>query len=293
MREPGMGSPALVDVLRLRRASAYGAGPGLDQAVDVCRRLATFGIASAIGYSARTSESPREVADVHLESFDRLAAEGLDCYVSVKLSAMRFDANLFSELEDSAARSRRRLHIDALQPDTADATLALLEHASRLGSIGTTLPGRWRRSLDDCSRAIHLGLRVRIVKGHWTDKIGGSLDPTDGFLGVVDRLAGYTGGVAVATHNVKLLRESLRRLTASGTPAEAELFLGMPFRGPAAAARQFGVPIRVYVPYGNAWPGYGLKELLTHPATGWWLIQDLLFGQNKTWRSIRHSREEP
>jgi proline dehydrogenase len=288
-----MGSPAFVDALRLRRASVYGAGPGLDQALDVCRRLATFRIASTIGYSARPNDSPRVVTDIHLEAFDRLAAEDLDCYVSVKLSALQFDASLFSELVSAAAKSGRRLHLDALQPDTAATTLVLLEEAFKGASLGTTLPGRWRRSLEDSSRAVQIGLNLRVVKGQWTDRVGGSVDPTRGFLDVIDSLCGYQGGVAVATHDVKLLRESLDRLTISGTPCEVELFLGMPFSGPAKAARQYRVPIRIYVPYGNAWPGYGLKDLLTRPATGWWLIQDLLFGENKMWRSIRSSREEP
>jgi proline dehydrogenase len=290
MESTRLGSPALLDLLRLRRASAYGAGPGLDQALDVCRRLAADGIASAIGYSASPGESARAVADVHLAAFDRLAAEGLDCYVSVKVTSLEFNAALLAELTTAAAQSGRRLHVDAMRPETADPTMLLLENAPHPGPLGTTLPGRWRRTLEDCSRAIELGLSLRVVKGHWADDLGGSVDPTRGFLEVVDRLSGYEGGVAVATHNVRLLRESLRRLTMSGTQCEAELFLGMPFRGPAMAAREFGVPVRVYVPYGDAWASYGLRDLVGHPATAWWLVQDLLFGREKTWRSIRRSR---
>jgi proline dehydrogenase len=293
LKTEGTGSPALLDVIRLRRASTYGAGPGLDQAIDVCRRLAAYGIASVIGYSPSPGEPARVVTDVHLAAFDRLSAEGLDCYVSVKLSGIGFDAALFAELTAAAARSGRRLHADALKAETADATLRLLEGAPRPGPFGTTLPGRWRRSLADSSRAVGLGLSLRVVKGHWADDLGGSVDPAKGFLDVVDQLCGYQGGVAVATHNVRLLRDSLRRLTASGTPCEAELLLGLPFRGPATAAERFGVPVRVYVPYGDAWPGYGVRDLVGHPTTAWWLVQDLLFGKDKTWRSIRRSRPKP
>lgn len=290
MESPRTGSSAVLDVLRLRRASAYGAGPGLDRALDVCRRLAEYGIASTIGYSAYGGESARAVADVHLAAFERLATTDWDCYVSVKLSGIGFDASLFAELAVAAQRSGRRLHVDALAPEKADETWLLLEDARQLGPLGTTLPGRWRRSHDECSRAVGMGVSVRIVKGHWPDDLGGSVDPGEGFLEVVNRLRGYQGGVAVATHNVKLLRESLRRLTESGTPCQAELLLGMPFRGPALAAGQLGVPIRVYVPYGDAWPDYGIRDLASHPATVWWLLQDLLLGQDKIWRSIQQSR---
>jgi proline dehydrogenase len=280
----------VLDVLRLRRASAYGAGRGLDEVLTFSQRLATYGIASAIGYSAFSHESARAVTDIHLGAFERLSAEDLDGYVAVKLSGLGFDGKLFAELAAAATRSGRRLHIDALRADTADPTLRLLEDVPGSAALGATLPGRWRRSLGDASRLMQLGLSIRIVKGHWADDLHGSLDPAEGFLGVVEMLCGYQGGVAVATHDVRLLREALRRLTSSGTPCQAELLLGLPFPGPATVAGQFGVPIRVYVPYGDAWPGYGLRDLAGHPATAWWLVQDLLQGKDKIWRSIERSR---
>jgi proline dehydrogenase len=250
--------------------------------------LRAFAVASTLGYAAHPGETPRAVADVHLAAFERLSIEDLDCYVSVKLSALGFDPALFGELAVAAERSGRRLHVDALRPETADPTLRILVDTRIPAPLGTTLPGRWRRSVADASRAMDLGLAVRVVKGHWDDP-SGSVEPRQGFLEVVDRLRGHSGGVAVATHDVKLLNAALGRLTSSGTPCTAELFLGMPFRGPAAAARSFGVAVRVYVPYGDAWPGYGIPDLVRHPRTIWWLAQDLLLGKDKMWRGIRRS----
>ena len=290
MSHTGTGSSQLVELFRLRRAATYGAGPSLDQALEVCRRLAAYGLASTIGYAASPGESPRAVADVHHAAFDRIAAEDLDCYVSVKMPGIAFDPTLFAELARAATTSGRRLHADAMRPETTDAIAHLLETAPPGTPLGATLPGRWCRSLEDGSRAVALGHSLRIVKGHWPDDVGGSVDPAAGFLAVLDSVLGHAGGVAVATHNVSLLRESLRRLDASGTACEAELLLGMPFRRPALVAAEFRVPVRVYVPYGDAWPGYGVKDLLGHPATVWWLMQDLLLGREKTWRSIRRSR---
>jgi hypothetical protein len=50
------------------------------------------------------------------------------------------------------------------------------------------------------------------------------------------------------------------------------------------------VPIRVYVPYGRAAAPYGVADVRANPAVAWWLIQDLLLGKDKTWRSLRRSR---
>jgi proline dehydrogenase len=272
--------------------SAYVAGPSLDDALAVSRRLAGSGLAGTVGYMAGRDEPPRAAADVHLGAFARLRDEGRDCQVSVKLSALRFDAGLLGELAEAAARSSRPLHIDALGPETVDTTWQLLEGAPRGGAIGTTLPGRWARSVDDAARVRELGLRVRVVKGQWADADGRDGHASQGFLRVVDALCGHAGGVAVATHDVDLLSASLQRLLAAGSPCWAELFFGMPFRDPALVARRLGVPVRVYVPYGHAGAPYEVTDVAGRPAIAWWLLQDLLLGREKTWGSIRRSHAQ-
>jgi proline dehydrogenase len=276
---------SLIDPLRQRRASAYSAGPTLDAALALCRRLEREGLACTLGYTAMPGESARSVADAHLAAFEQLAGAGLDGHVSVKLSTLEFDPSLFAELDGAAAQTGCALHIDALAPETVDATWRLVEDAPRAGRIGTTLPGAWPRSVNDTAHAARLGLRVRVVKGQWT----GATDGGEGFRRVVARLRGHQDGVGVATHDVALLESSLHRLTAAGTSCTAELFLGLPFRGPTATARRLGVPIRVYVPYGRAAAPYGIADVRRNPAVAWWLIQDLLLGKDKTWRSLRRS----
>jgi proline dehydrogenase len=277
--------------LRRRCAAAYGAGHGLDEAIDICRRLVEQDLACTLGYGATPRQDARAVADAHLAAFERLSAEGLDGQVSVKLSALHFDGALLAELDAAAARSGRPLHVDALAPETVPATWRLVEGAPRSGRLGITLPGRWARSAGDASLARRLGLRVRIVKGQWAaGGAAGAIDPTHGFLQVVDRLRGHTEVVGVATHDIDLLAGSLDRLTASGTPCAAELFFGLPFCAQLLTARRYEVPIRVYVPYGDWGSPYGLAHLATRPVAGWWLLQDLLLGKDKTWRSIRRSQ---
>jgi proline dehydrogenase len=279
-----------LEPIRRRRAAAYGAGPAIDDALDAARRLARHGIASTVGYSAAPGEKGRAAADVQLAAFDRLSAGDLDCYVSVKLSEVGFDAGLFAEFDAAAARSGRRLHLDALAPETADTVWRLLEGASRVGALGVSFPGRWPRSADDASRAADLGLAVRVVKGQWAYGANGDVDPGEGFLRVVDRLCGHTGGVAVATHDVTLLTEALRRLSAAGTPCEVELLYGLPFRAPAVAAWARRIPVRLYVPYGDVGATYGIAALKRNPTAAWWLVQDLLLGKEKTWWSVNRSQ---
>jgi len=287
---PRGGGAGWADALRRRRAAAYHAGAGLDDALVACRRLAAERIPVAVGYSAAPEEGARAAADVHLAAFAALDAEGIDGYVSIKLSELAFDPSLLGELDAAAARTQRRLHIDALAPETVDDTWRLLERIPRAGALGMSFPGRWRRSADDAARAAELGCAVRIVKGQWAHGADGDVDPAEGFLRIVDRLRGHRGGVAVGTHDVALLTEAVRRLTMSGTPCEVELLYGLPFSAPAIAARKLGVTARLYVPYGDVGATYGIADLGRRPVTAWWLVQDLLLGKDKTWQSIRRSR---
>lgn len=227
--------------------------------------------------------------DAHISALEALAREDADCYVSVKLPPLGFDPQAFAELVAAAAASRRRLHADAVAPDLADATWRLLAGSAGAAPLGTTLAGRWRRSPHDVDRAGELGLAVRVVKGQWPDVGGDREDPARGFLRIVDRLADHPGMVAVATHDVPLLEEALSRLLSAGRSCEVELFYGLPFRGPALAARRLSVPVRMYVPYGDTGTPYRRDVLASRPSAALWIAQDLLYGEEKTWRSIRQA----
>jgi len=82
------------------------------------------------------------------------------------------------------------------------------------------------------------------------------VDPFEGFLKVIERLAGRARHVSVATHDPKLVRAGASALLARGTPCELELLYGLPvgavLRLPGNSVCRFGV----YLPYGHAWLPY-------------------------------------
>jgi proline dehydrogenase len=73
-----------------------------------------------------------------------------------------------------------------------------------------------------------------------------------------------------------LAREALRRLRAAGTSCELEVMHGYPRRRLRELAQEFGVPIRVYVPYGRAWLPYRVRSVPGNPRVLVWLLRDLL-----------------
>jgi proline dehydrogenase len=263
-----------------RTARAYVAGPTIEDALRVCRWLSERSLATTIGFWDGEEDPPDEVTARYLEVLNAIAAEKLDSYASIKASSIGYDWDLLVGILDRSRESNIGVHFDSIGPQTADETFGLIERASaRHSLIGCTLPSRWVRSVDDAQRAVDLQVRVRVVKGQWADPDAPNLDPRVTYLEIIDRLSGRAPSVAVATHDVFLARESLKRLLASSTRCEVELLFGLPVRPALALALELRVPARLYVPYGEAYLPYTLSQARRRPRTVWWILRDTLLGR--------------
>ena len=265
--------------LASRAARSYVVGPNLADAIRVSQRLAAQGERATICYWNLPADNPRQVAAAYLEAVEAIAALRLDAYLSIKAPAIGFDHTLLAPLSTVARRHHICLHFDSLAPQVADRTFELVDQLLREGvGLGCTLPTRWRRSLRDAAWCIERGLFVRVVKGQWadTDQPEASVQQLrQGYLAVVDQLAGRARGVRVATHDASLAEEACRRLLSAKTPCEQELLYGLPMGPARRVAMAARVPVRQYLPYGHGWVPYCLSQLARQPRLGWWLLRDL------------------
>jgi proline dehydrogenase len=265
-----------------RAARAYLAGPALADALHAADRIAGRGYGIAIGFWNPDEADPREVAVEGLAAVDAMRARGHGWHLSIKAPALGYSLALVQQIAVAHADGARPLHFDSHECEAAEATLALAAAAQQVHpDVGVTIPGRWRRSGADAELAAEQGLRVRVVKGQYADPGAPRRDLSEGFLAVVDRLAGRARHVSVATHDERLAAEAVARLSAAGTPHDFELLLGMPVRRVAAIARVARVPVRMYVPYGEASLRYGLPHLARDPRHVGWLARDLLLGRRE------------
>lgn len=293
----------------------FGRGSKLSHAIKSSARHAAAGRNSTIGYFNAESEAPRAVADASLAALaamtgpEAVAPANGRSYLSIKVPALGFDPSLVAEIVDKAAVAGIGVHFDSHSPAEADDTFRAIAGArqriSQLPSraaapegggpaaweLGCTLPGRWLRSRDDVERAVEGRWRVRVVKGQWADPSSGAIDPRQGFLAVIDRLAGRACQVAVASHDPPLAREALHRLRRAGTPCELELLLGLPMQGALKVAREVGAPVRIYIPFGVSWIPYALAYVQKNPHVAWWAIRDAAIGRYVTVPSL--SAPEP
>lgn len=269
----------LKNLLTTSASLVYVAGPELKDAIRVCDSFAQQDIASTIGYWDQSNEDPQLVKNAYLKTLDAIERNGLASYLSIKAPALGFSNALLTEVIYRSCEVDVGIHFDSLHSEAADQTFELIAKAvQNHHQVGCTLPGRWRRSLQDARLAANLGVNIRVVKGQWQDPDHPDIDLREGYLSVIDQLAGKAKHVAVATHDPPLARKALHCLQKAGTSCELELLFGLPVNAVMQVARDMDVRIRVYVPYGTAYLPYTLSQVRKKPHILLWFMNDLMHG---------------
>jgi proline dehydrogenase len=265
----------------LETAGAYAARPyitgaRLEDALPACKSLQAHDYRSTICFWDGENDTAEAIVSHYDATILGVAELNLDCYVSVKSWPLRHSLDHFRHFSLEAKSGGVKLHFDSASTDDQEKVLQLIRELLPIsGTLGYTLPGRWHRSLADAELAVERGLEVRVVKGQWADP-SQHIDPSEGFLRVIERLAGRANHVSVATHDPKVARAALAALLARGTACELELLYGLPVRAVLPIAKEAGVPVRVYLPYGHAWLPYVVNRLRKEPRIALRLLRDLV-----------------
>lgn len=257
---------------RARRAAGrYVAGESFADARRVAEKLAADGVATSIdqfGELVDDRAHARSVANDYVEMAGELAGLPPSSWLAVDPSHLGLDidgracADHLAEIA-GALPPGRRLQVGAEDWTRADAIMeCLLDVAGRgyAHRLGATIQANLRRSTDDLDRLADAGLHIRLVKGAYVDAISRAWpygEETDlAYLRLAHRLAERGADFALATHD-GVLRESL--LAALG-PVQIEQLLGVrPEVTDQLVAR--GVPVRVYLPYGDRWFRYWMRRV--------------------------------
>jgi proline dehydrogenase len=255
----------------------YVAGSTAGDAASICKKVAAkYGWRSTMAFWNAREDSPELVATRYRQALRAIVSEDLDSHLAIRASSLDYDMEWLGEILDLAREHGVLLHFDSQHPEAATPSLSLLERAVQLyPKLRYTLPARWRRSTADASRLIDLGIGVRVVKGQWPDPDDPGRDPRAGFLELIETLAGRAAHVGIGIHDASLARASLARLQRSGTRCELEQLYGLP-----AIARDIagplGVPVRLYVPYGNGAMPYALSQIAKEPRIAAWFVRDMV-----------------
>lgn len=281
--------PAVPKPVVQRLSSRYIAGPTIDDAIRVVKRLNAKGklaTVDVLGEEISSADEARALAGQYHDVLARIDEEHLDANVSVKLTGfgLELDADLCREnLEaivlDAAARGNF-VRIDMEDSTTTDRTLALYRELRRAGheNVGVVLQSYLRRTVDDLDGLAN----VRLCKGIYVEPPEIAYREYDAvranFVRCLEALVAQGSYVGIATHDEHLIVEALRIVSAAGLARdryEFQMLLGVrPDRADELVAQ--GHTLRVYVPYGTQWYEYSVRRLQENPKIAGYVAGDTM-----------------
>jgi proline dehydrogenase len=249
--------------------------PGAHSISRTIDRLSQQGYLATAGYFQSDSDAPDAVLAANLALIDHVRQPTFPFYLSVKAPPLAFDEGRLSQIARAAAEKGMTMLFDSHSPAQADSTLRLTGSLlARFPGTGCVLPARWRRSAADADHLCGSSASIRIVKGEWADDVDDPQDIASAYINLVERIAGRTAPVAVATHDPALAEQALSILVKAGTPCSLEQLRGLPRRRTTAIARALNVPVRIYLPFGPGWWPYAVDKALARPYLLKWMLSD-------------------
>jgi len=251
-----------------RLARPYVAGTRLEDALACARRLAAEGLASSIDFFGESVSDPIEadrVADDYVALARTLDQAPENTFLSIDLSHIGLDQP-GEAVERRLARiaaalpQGRRIQVGAEEERRADRILAaVLVVARGGGAVSATIQANLERSRGDAHRLAEGSVPIRLVKGAYVE------DPrvarpwgeaTDlAYLELAHELHANGAEITLASHDPVLREALLRALPDTGV----EMLLGVRSADARALAGR-GVPVRIYVPYGDGWFRYAMRR---------------------------------
>lgn len=274
-------------------ARRFVAGESLEDAVRAVRSINEAGMHASLDYlgeSVSRRTEARAAAEVYVELIDRIAREGLDANVSLKLTQMGQDideAFLRENLErvlEAARNADLFVRFDMESSDYTERTLDFFETLWHEGhrNVGVVIQSYLYRSEADVRRLNELGARVRLCKGAYKEPESVAFphkrDVDANFIRLMKLL--LSGGTypGIATHDEAMIRATTdyaRQQGIAPSAFEFQMLYGVR-RDLQQKIVEEGWNLRVYVPFGEAWYPYYMRRLAERPANLLFILDALV-----------------
>jgi proline dehydrogenase len=270
-----------------RVATRFVAGETLDDAVRVARELNGRGFLVSmdlLGEHVSDTRLAERARDEYLQCIDRVAAEGLQANVSVKLTQLGLglddalaEASLRA-LAQRAAAAGTTVTVDMEESALTQVTVDLYCRVQAdLGNLGLALQAYLRRTPADLARILPLGGHVRLCKGAYDEPEAVALrhrgQVEEAFLALLADLMACEGvRPAVATHHDRLVAAARELARARRGPFEFQMLYGIRTALQEELVKA-GHAVRVYLPYGASWYPYLTRRMAERPSNLWFFVR--------------------
>ncbi|MBW3612617.1 MAG: proline dehydrogenase family protein [Chloroflexi bacterium] len=287
-----LGRMAMATPLVRRMPFRFVAGTTLHQAVAAVRALNTTGASATLdvlGESVDDRASADRAAAAYVAAIERIAAEGLDANVSVKLTGMGLDLGdeeclaVVAPIMEASDRHGIFVRIDMEGSAYTQRTLDIVERLRAGGhDVGPVIQSYLHRSVADVERLAVERVRTRICKGAYAEppeiahQDRGPIG--DAFVELVCRLLEADAYPGVATHDTDMIDRVKAFATERGIGPDRYEFQ-MLYGIRRDLQRQLlaeGHRLRVYVPFGTEWWPYFMRRLAERPANVVFVLRSLV-----------------
>lgn len=275
--------------LAQRLSARFVAGPTLDDALRVGRRINNEGIVLTLDHLGESVTSLGEAAqarDVYLRALTAIHEHGVRGNVSLKLTQFGLDlsadacrANV-AQLVERAASLTGFVRIDMESSEYTDRTLGLVEDLyAQYGSVGTVIQAYLYRSRKDIERLCARRIRVRLCKGAYLEPASVAFarkaDVDRNYLDLMRLLLDQSDQPAIATHDERIIDQTKAYAAQKGIGRdrfEFQMLYGIR-RDLQRRLVAEGYLLRLYVPFGKAWYPYLMRRLAERPANLFFLAR--------------------
>ena len=284
----------------------YVAGPSLEDAVFVMKRLEKEGACFTIDVLGEEIHSIDEAMDFYNEYENVIRAitsNSLDANISIKPTAfgihIDYDkgADLIEKLIRFAGEFDMFVRLDMEDHRVTDDTIKIVTelHGKGVTNVGTVLQGRLHRTVDDIKNLQQIlgpAADYRICKGIYLEPeeiaFTSYKDIVESTNAAIKEMLNAGAYIGIASHDKPVIDYSIQQLEQHGmgphrTDArpnariverkgkgpgyEFQMLLGV--RGPMRRKLlNDGHRVRVYIPYGEKWYEYSIRRLKENPTIG-------------------------
>lgn len=276
-----------------RVAARFVAGETLEEAVNVSRRLNGRGLWVSLDYLGESVNDERDtqaVVKMYTDLIGRIGKDGLKASVSVKLTHLGLDIreelcllNL-RQILTAAKPHGIQVTIDMESSAYTETTLRIyrtMRHEYDFENIGPVIQAYLYRSENDMRALADEGAHVRLCKGAY-------LEPAEvAFPAKSDVDASYVrimqdylksappAYLCLATHDERIITQAVSDIETGKIEKrryEFQMLYGIRESRQEELVKA-GYPVRVYVPFGEAWYPYFMRRLAERPANLWFFAK--------------------
>ena len=265
-----------------RLAQRFVPGEDLAPAIEAARSCNRAGMTVSLDHLGENvldrADAERARAS-YTGALDRIAAEGIDGNVSLKLTHLGLDlgeqfcADQLRIVTRRAAELGNFVRVDMEGSAYTEKTIQIVKQArAETDAVGTVIQAYLYRSENDIHDLLSIGCRIRLVKGAYKEPsqiaFPGKKQVDANYVKLMQILLPSGGYHAMATHDPKMIDATTRFVAQQGIAKEKfefQMLYGIRTDLQSRLVRD-GYRVRVYIPFGQDWFPYFMRRLAERPA---------------------------